>query len=99
MRYQPRTRAYVARRTAEGLSRKEVIRCLKRYMVRDVYTALLADDRALTACDPLEHRDDRRLWRRQRAVRTSDMSNLDACTTRSACSTVSCAVRAARSDR
>jgi hypothetical protein len=31
------------RRTTEGLSKKEIIRCLKRYVVREVYTALLAD--------------------------------------------------------
>jgi transposase len=43
MRYDPRTRAYVDRRRREGLSKKEIIRCLKRYVVRDVYTALLAD--------------------------------------------------------
>jgi hypothetical protein len=43
MRYHPRTRAYVARRTTEGLTKKEIIRCLKRYVVREVYTALPAD--------------------------------------------------------
>ncbi len=31
----PATRAYVARRTEEGLSKKEVIRCLKRYVARE----------------------------------------------------------------
>ena len=31
------TRAYVKRRTAEGLSKKEIIRCLKRYVAREVY--------------------------------------------------------------
>jgi len=33
----PATRAYVTRRTAEGLSKKEIIRCLKRYVAREVY--------------------------------------------------------------
>ena len=33
----PETRAYVQRRTAGGLSRKEIIRCLKRYVAREVY--------------------------------------------------------------
>lgn len=42
MRWDPRTRAYVTRRTAQGLSKKEIIRCLKRYIARDVHTALLA---------------------------------------------------------
>jgi transposase len=36
----PATRAYVARRTAEGLSKKEIIRCLKRYAAREVYPRL-----------------------------------------------------------
>ena len=37
----PPTRAYVDRRTAEGLSKKEIIRCLKRYVAREVYHQLL----------------------------------------------------------
>ena len=32
-----RTRAYVARRSQEGLSKKEIIRVLKRYVAREVY--------------------------------------------------------------
>ena len=43
MRSDPRTRAYVARRTAEGLSSKEIQRCLKRYIVRELYPLILAD--------------------------------------------------------
>jgi transposase len=35
-----RTRAYVAKRTAEGKSKKEIIRCLKRYIAREVYQIL-----------------------------------------------------------
>jgi transposase len=38
----PRTRAYVARRTAEGLSKPEIIRCLKRYLARELYRLLVA---------------------------------------------------------
>ena len=34
------TRAYVERRTTEGLSKKEIIRCLKRYVAREVYRHL-----------------------------------------------------------
>ncbi len=34
------TRAYAARRTAEGLSKPEIIRCLKRYIAREIYHAL-----------------------------------------------------------
>ncbi len=33
----PPTRAYVARRTEDGLSKPEIIRCLKRYVAREVY--------------------------------------------------------------
>jgi len=36
----PRTRNYVERRTKESLSKKEIIRCLKRYVVREVYPRL-----------------------------------------------------------
>ena len=36
----PPTRAYVERRTEEGLSKKEIIRCLKRYVAREVYRHL-----------------------------------------------------------
>ena len=43
MRSEPRTRAYVARRTAEGMSNKEIHRCLKRYIVRELYPIILAD--------------------------------------------------------
>lgn len=38
----PRTRAYVERRTFEGLTKLETIRCLKRYVAREVYPHLLA---------------------------------------------------------
>ena len=36
----PATRAYVERRTKEGKSKKEIIRCLKRYVAREVYRHL-----------------------------------------------------------
>jgi transposase len=36
----PRTRAYVARRTAEGRTKPEIMRCLKRYLAREIFTAL-----------------------------------------------------------
>jgi transposase len=35
-----RTRAYLERRTKEGKSKKEIIRCLKRYIAREVYRIL-----------------------------------------------------------
>jgi transposase len=36
----PATRAYAERRTAEGKSKAEIIRCLKRYVAREVYRHL-----------------------------------------------------------
>ena len=42
MRHDPRTRAYVARRTAEGRTKREIIRCLKRYIAREIHADLLA---------------------------------------------------------
>jgi len=40
MSHDPRTKAYVARRTAQGKTTKEIIRCLKRYVAREIYKAL-----------------------------------------------------------
>lgn len=40
MRYDERTRTYVERRTKEGLSKKDIIRCLKRFVAREIYRAL-----------------------------------------------------------
>jgi transposase len=40
MRYDERTRAYVERRTKEGLSKKDIIRCLKRFIAREIYHVL-----------------------------------------------------------
>lgn len=40
--HQP-TRTYMQRRTQEGLSKREIIRCLKRYVAREVYPLLALD--------------------------------------------------------
>jgi transposase len=40
LRHHQPTRDYVERRTAEGLSKREIIRCLKRYIAREVFAAL-----------------------------------------------------------
>ena len=40
MRDCPRTRAYIARRTAEGKTTREIRRCLKRYIARELYRPL-----------------------------------------------------------
>jgi transposase len=38
----PPTRAYLQRRTKEGLTKGEIIRVLKRYVTREVYPILIA---------------------------------------------------------
>ncbi len=40
MRWHSPTIAYVTRRTAEGLSKKDIIRCLKRYVAREIFSLL-----------------------------------------------------------
>jgi transposase len=42
LKYHQPTKDYVARRTAEGKSKKEIIRCLKRYVAREVFKTLTA---------------------------------------------------------
>jgi transposase len=41
-----RTKRYVSRRTAEGKSKWEIMRCLKRYIAREVYRVLLSSEAA-----------------------------------------------------
>lgn len=45
MRRHPPTRAYVERRTEEGLTKREIIRCLKRYIAREIYANLPRPER------------------------------------------------------
>ncbi len=45
MRFHEPTLAYVARRTAEGKSKRDIIRCLKRYVIREVYHLVKTDPR------------------------------------------------------
>lgn len=40
LRLDPRTKAYAERRAREGRSKREIIRCLKRYIAREVYGIL-----------------------------------------------------------
>lgn len=49
LRWDPRTRAYAERRTKEGLSKKEIIRCLKRYIARELYQIITTNDLELAA--------------------------------------------------
>ncbi len=45
----PPTKDYMARRTKEGLSKKEVVRCLKRYVAREIYRVLTSVDELAAA--------------------------------------------------
>jgi transposase len=47
LRYHQPSRDYAARRRTEGLTMPEIIRCLKRYFAREVFSALRADYTAL----------------------------------------------------
>ncbi|QTT78091.1 IS110 family transposase [Streptomyces mobaraensis NBRC 13819 = DSM 40847] len=42
LRHDPRTQAYYERRTQEGKTRREIIRCLKRYAAREVFNLVRA---------------------------------------------------------
>jgi hypothetical protein len=39
----PDTRAYVERRTKEGKSKREIMRCLKRYVARELFPLLVQE--------------------------------------------------------
>ena len=43
MRFHQPTIDYVARRTTEGLSKKDIIRCLKRFLAREAYQRVMTD--------------------------------------------------------
>lgn len=49
MRWEERTRVYVTRRTTEGLSKKDIIRCLKRAVAREIYRVLCMPQAPTTA--------------------------------------------------
>jgi hypothetical protein len=40
MRHEPRIHAYAERRRVEGRTTGEIVRCLKRYIVREVFNVL-----------------------------------------------------------
>ena len=44
LRYDHRTREYIRRRTGEGMSKTEIIRCLKRCVASEVFSALQNSD-------------------------------------------------------
>ncbi|MFF0372657.1 transposase [Micromonospora sp. NPDC005087] len=41
LRADPRTRAYVQRRTTEGRTKREILRCLKRYIAREIFKIVI----------------------------------------------------------
>ncbi|TWP46822.1 IS110 family transposase [Lentzea tibetensis] len=49
LRYCPRTQAYLQRRTEQGLTKRDIIRCLKRYVARETHTAIMKDLALATA--------------------------------------------------
>jgi transposase len=49
LRHCQRTRAYARKRKAEGLSHRDILRCLKRYIARETYHTLYADLEALNS--------------------------------------------------
>ena len=56
-----RTKAYVTKRTAEGNSKREIMRCLKRYVAREIY-------RQITNPQPAPNNADLRQKRHGRAL-------------------------------
>ena len=76
LRCDERTIAYAARRTAEGKTRRDIIRCLKRYIAREIHQ-LLTDPPAVPKGAHLRHR------RRSAGVTLADAAQaIGACTNR-----------------
>ena len=51
LQHHPKTKAYAARRTAEGKSPREIKRCLKRAVARQLFRALETDARNKASMD------------------------------------------------
>ena len=52
LRYHEPTKEYMSRRMGEGMTKPEVIRCLKRYVARQVYSILRDMGRRNLAASP-----------------------------------------------
>lgn len=52
LRYDQRTRSYVTRRTTEGRTKPEIMRCLKRYLAREAYYLIKHDTEQRTLTGP-----------------------------------------------
>jgi transposase len=61
MHCHPPTRTYVERRTKQGLSKLDILRCLKRYIAREVYSHLTSPPPTPPACPNRRHQDTRRI--------------------------------------
>lgn len=65
MNFDARTRAYVAKRTAEGRSKKKIIRSLKRYITREVFKTGVDADAVFDSAISLQRLEAVAGWRRQ----------------------------------
>ncbi|WP_331751806.1 transposase [Streptomyces globisporus] len=54
LRWEERSRAYLQRRTAEGKTKREVIRCLKRYVAREIHRVITSAPLPLPPAWPLD---------------------------------------------
>jgi hypothetical protein len=54
LRWETRSRTYVERRIAEGKTRREAVRCLKRYVARELYVIILPMPCPRTKPPPLD---------------------------------------------
>ena len=68
----PDTRAYAAKRTAEGKSKKDILRCLKRAIAREVF-------HLITHPQPVQSAADLRPARRQLGLTITDVANALGC--------------------
>jgi transposase len=51
LRFEPTTEAYAARRTAEGKTPREIKRCLKRAIAREVYRIMQSHAQSITTTE------------------------------------------------
>jgi len=64
----PESRAYAERRRADEKSRREIIRCLRRYIARDVFVCSPTPNQSPTPANPLITRYQERLLNLQPAT-------------------------------
>lgn len=68
MTYEPRTRAYIEKKRAEGMTSKSAIRSLKRAIAREIFTLL-------TKHVDIPHIDDLRPLRQSRGISLTTVAN------------------------